>query len=257
MSIPKYPDKHGKPAVFTARDLAGRRQDGDPAAVPAGIIITFQDHAYRYAVRKYRGRAGHAPYGEFARLRKTPGEIGVAGRFGIGAPAAVFTLEWLAALGARRILAIGYAGGLLERFNAGDLVVCSRALRDEGTSYHYVPPGDYAEPDRGLTSVFQAALTDLGYAHEIGPSWTTDAPLRETHAEIERYAGQGILTVEMEAAALFSASTAIGTACAAGFTIGDAPRRGRWLVGFDPEAVTTGLERLVDAAVEVLSTSND
>jgi uridine phosphorylase len=199
----------------------------------------------------HRARTVRLPFGEVGVLRGKP--IGVVGRFGIGAPAAVFVLEWLAAMGASTFIAAGYAGGLHERQRAGDLVVCSSALRDEGTSYHYLPPADYSSPDPDLTAALQEALAANGYAHDLGPTWTTDAPFRETLAEIEHFREQGILTVEMEAAALFAASEHLGTACAAAFTISDAPRNGRWGTDFDGSALKAGLENLGEAAVAVLS----
>ncbi|HUF39256.1 MAG TPA: nucleoside phosphorylase [Anaerolineales bacterium] len=252
MSLPRFPGKFGHPAIFTAGDLAARTPGAGP--VPERMLICFQDRVFSYATRKYRGRKLQAPFGEISRLRRAAdGRVGVAGRFGIGAPAAVFVLEWLAALGARTFTVVGFAGGLHERQRAGDLVVCTRALRDEGTSYHYLPPAQYAEPDMELTAQFTAALNQLGYAHERGASWTIDAPFRETFAEVEHYRSMDILTVEMEAAALFSASAYLGTACAAAFAIGDGPKDDRWQIDFDRRALNTGLEKLVDAAVATLA----
>lgn len=254
MSLPKFPDKHGRPSTFTALDLLSRQRASDRLRVPERMILCFQDRVYRYTIRKYRGRSLQVPFGEISRLRGAEdGAVGIAGRFGIGAPAAVFMLEWLAAMGARQFVAIGFAGGLLERQNAGDLVVCSEALRDEGTSHHYLPPQDFSRPDEELTALISANLTAHGYAHSVGPTWTTDAPLRETFAEVEHYGRLGILTVEMEAAALFSASEYLDAACAAAFAVGDGPKNGRWQIDFDRAALNAGLERLVDTAVEVLS----
>lgn len=250
MSLPKFPGKHGVPPVFRARDLRSVRT-GKLDSVPERMIICFQEHLFRHLVRAHRARTVRLPFGEVSVLRGMP--VGVVGRFGIGAPAAVFVLEWLAALGARTFVAAGYAGGLHERQQAGDLVVCSAALRDEGTSYHYLPPADFSSPDPDLTAALRKALDRFGYAHDFGPSWTTDAPFRETLPEIEHFRNLGILTVEMEAAALFAASQHLGTACAAAFTISDAPRSGRWGTDFDRSALKAGLEKLGEAAVAGLA----
>ena len=255
MSLPKFPDKYGHPSTFTVRDLLAQHRGSDRLRVPERMILCFQGGVYRYGVRKYRGRPLQVPFGEVSHLRGTAdGQVGIAGQFGIGAPAAVFMLEWLAAMGARQFLVIGFAGGLHERQNAGDLVVCSEALRDEGTSHHYLPPQESIRPDQELTTRLTTALASHGYAHEVGPTWTTDAPLRETFAEVEHFGKLGFLTVEMEAAALFSAAEYLGAACAAAFSVGDGPHEGRWLIDFDRMALKAGLERLVDTAVEVLST---
>jgi uridine phosphorylase len=83
-------------------------------------------------------------------------------------------------------------------------VVIDRALRDEGTSYHYLPPSDYSEAAAHLTEMARAALTAAGIPIQSGATWTTDAPFRETEQAIEAAKNAGILAVEMEAAALYA-----------------------------------------------------
>jgi uridine phosphorylase len=89
-------------------------------------------------------------------------------------------------------------------------VVIDRALRDEGTSYHYAAPSEFAEADERLVATVAKALRDEGMAALIGPSWTTDAPFRETAEAIEAARAKGILAVEMEAAALYTFARARG-----------------------------------------------
>ena len=79
-----------------------------------------------------------------------------------------------------------------------------RALRDEGTSYHYAPPAEFAEADAKLVEVTASALAESGPRSIIGASWTTDAPFRETVEAIDAARTKGILAVEMEAAALYA-----------------------------------------------------
>jgi uridine phosphorylase len=88
--------------------------------------------------------------------------------------------------------------------------VIDRALRDEGTSYHYLPPADFAPADAALVAVAMAASADTGLAVYQGASWTTDAPFRETAAAIERARARQVLAVEMEAAALYAFAQARG-----------------------------------------------
>lgn len=83
-------------------------------------------------------------------------------------------------------------------------VVIERALRDEGTSYHYWPPSDYSEADMQLASCVRDALGAARIAVLAGATWTTDAPFRETPEAIEAASRAGILAVEMEAAALYA-----------------------------------------------------
>jgi uridine phosphorylase len=83
-------------------------------------------------------------------------------------------------------------------------VIIERALRDEGTSYHYAAPSEYAEADSRLVAKAVAALKGQSQHVIAGPSWTTDAPFRETAEAIEAARSKGVLAVEMDAAALYT-----------------------------------------------------
>jgi purine-nucleoside phosphorylase len=85
-----------------------------------------------------------------------------------------------------------------------------RALRDEGTSYHYLPPSDYSEADAQLATLARETLTAAGISVQVGATWTTDAPFRETQEAIDAALHTGILAVEMEAAALYAFARANG-----------------------------------------------
>jgi purine-nucleoside phosphorylase len=87
-------------------------------------------------------------------------------------------------------------------------VVIDRALRDEGTSYHYATPSDYSEADPQLVAMATTALKEEGINAVTGASWTTDAPFRETEQAIAAARSKGILAVEMEAAALYALARA-------------------------------------------------
>jgi purine-nucleoside phosphorylase len=83
-------------------------------------------------------------------------------------------------------------------------VLIDRVLRDEGTSYHYLPPAEFAVAEAGLADAAMAACAPLGLALHRGASWTTDAPFRETASAIEKCRARNILAVEMEAAGLYA-----------------------------------------------------
>lgn len=87
-------------------------------------------------------------------------------------------------------------------------ILIDRALRDEGTSYHYVPPAHYAEADPTLVDAAQRALADVDFAVVRGSTWTTDAPFRETATTIAARQAEDVLAVEMEAAARYAFATA-------------------------------------------------
>jgi uridine phosphorylase len=123
---------------------------------------------------------------------------------GVGAPLAAAFLEELIAMGFRRFVAAGGAGVLVPRIALGHVVVPTAAIRDEGTSYHYLPAAREVEADPEVVAAIVATLERQGVPHVAGKTWTTDGLYRETRARLARRVAEGCLTVEMEAAALFA-----------------------------------------------------
>ncbi|MBN9111823.1 MAG: nucleoside phosphorylase [Pseudonocardia sp.] len=123
---------------------------------------------------------------------------------GIGAPLAAMTLEELIAMGARRVVAVGGAGVLVPDLVMGHAVVVGSALRDEGTSAHYLLPGRVVDADPYGVEVLQRTLDAAGLPHVTGRTWTTDAVYRETRARVERRRAEGCVTVDMEASAFIA-----------------------------------------------------
>lgn len=123
---------------------------------------------------------------------------------GVGAPLAAGLLEEVIAFGCRKFVVCGGAGVLRKDIAVGHLIVVSAAVRDEGVSYHYLPPGrDIVADPRGV-AVLEAALQRRGLPYLTAKTWTTDAPYRETRAMVEQRQAEGCITVEMEAAALLA-----------------------------------------------------
>lgn len=123
---------------------------------------------------------------------------------GVGAPLAAGFLEEAIALGARKVIACGGAGVLRGDIGMGHLVIPSAAVRDEGTSFHYLPPArEVAADPRGVEAI-ERVLQRRGMAYLVGKTWTTDGLYRETRERVARRVAEGCLTVEMEAAAFFA-----------------------------------------------------
>ncbi len=144
----------------------------------------------------------HTELYEFALAGKTAGIIGCA----VGAPFAVLVAEELFACGCRILISLTSAGQISSAGEPPYFVIIDRALRDEGTSYHYAPPDTFAGADSRIVATAIGAVADTGLRAYVGPSWTTDAPFRETAAAVEAARAKGILAVEMEAAALYALS---------------------------------------------------
>ena len=137
------------------------------------------------------------------------GRVGIIGR-AVGAPFAVLVAEELFASGCQLLVSPTSAGQITPSGPPPYFVVIDRSLRDEGTSYHYAPPSEFADADANLVRMAAAALAGAGPRSVVGSSWTTDAPFRETANAIEAARDKGILAVEMEAAALYAFARAAG-----------------------------------------------
>lgn len=123
---------------------------------------------------------------------------------GVGAPLAAGFLEEAIVLGARKVVACGGCGTLASEVGAGDIVIPAAAVRDEGTSFHYLPPSRVVDADPEGVAAAEALLTERGVPYVVGKVWTTDAIYRETRAKVDRRRAEGCLVVDMEAAAFFA-----------------------------------------------------
>ena len=177
--------------------------------------------------------------------------MGLLGQFGIGAPAATAVLEQLAALGTTAVVSVGTAGSLTRPGTRRHRAVRGRRqgrgglapLPAAGPAGHR-PGGNDRRPGRGPA--------ESGLAFRPGVSWTIDAPYRETVAEARHYQAEGVLCVEMEAAALFAVAEVRGLRLASAFVISDSLADLVWSPRFHDPAVQ-GPDRLYQAAVAVLT----
>ncbi len=123
----------------------------------------------------------------------------------IGGPYAVLIAEQLAAAGAELIIGLTSAGRVSPELPLPCLVAVTGAIRDEGTSLHYLAPGKEVDcPSPQVTALIERELAETGWAVRAGRVWTTDAPYRETGTQLQHWANEGILAVEMQAASLFA-----------------------------------------------------
>ncbi|MBE0519206.1 MAG: nucleoside phosphorylase [Thermoplasmata archaeon] len=167
-------------------------------------------------------------------------------RSAIGAPAAGMLLEELIASGIGRIIMIGLAGSITPRCRIGDLVVPTWGIREEGTSYHYLPPEHLVEPSHEASAKLKAALGDIAYSE--GGIWSTDAPFRESIMKVQKYQKAGALAVDMECTALMAISTFRKAEFVSLIVISDEVFRDEWSEGFD----SYHLKKSINSACQVL-----
>jgi uridine phosphorylase len=213
------------PSVFLPAALLreARRQKGLPTADVPAICILDPDGDM---VRRLResGEAQpfkpwacyHTQLDTFTLSGQTVGVVGCA----VGAPFAVLVAEQLFASGCRLLISVTSAGQITASTPPPYFVIIDRALRDEGTSYHYAAPAEHAEAQPLLVKLAADALGGTVQRVLVGATWTTDAPFRETADAIDLAKSKGVLAVEMEAAALyaFAASAKAQVLCLAHVT---------------------------------------
>jgi uridine phosphorylase len=213
---PILDNKHPKStSVFRPEALLreARRQKGlAPVDVPPVCILDPDGDIVRRLrhARRSRPFAGwpcyHTNLDVFTLGGQTVGIVGCV----VGAPFAVLVAEELFASGCRFLINMTSAGQITSVGPAPYFVIIERALRDEGTSYHYAAPSDYGEAAPDLVALAVTALKGEGMLAVVGSSWTTDAPFRETAEAIEAACSKGVLAVEMEAAALYTFARVTG-----------------------------------------------
>ncbi|MEO8883114.1 MAG: nucleoside phosphorylase [Devosia sp.] len=218
---------HGAPSVFLPDALIreARRQRGSSHdSVPAVCMLDPDGDVVRglKAQGTARLHPGWACYHTelFTFELDGVGEAGIVG-CAVGASFAVLVAEQLFASGCKLLVSVTSAGQIVSTGPTPYFVLIERALRDEGTSYHYLPPATFADaPDKALLARVQTSLANTGIRWQVGAVWTTDAPYRETEAAIAAARDQGLLAVEMEAAALyaFAAATKKAVVCFAHVT---------------------------------------
>jgi len=207
---------HAAPSVFRPEALLreARRQKELPlVSVPPVCVLDPDGDVVRLLKRTGAGRTheGWACYHTelVAFDLDGIGEVGIIG-CAVGAPFAVLVTEQLFASGCRLLVSVTSAGQITNNGPTPYFVLIDRALRDEGPSYHYLPPATFAEaPDTKLLARVEEATSGLsGIAVHRGATWTTDAPYRETEAAIASARALGALAVEMEASALYAFAAA-------------------------------------------------
>lgn len=247
MSYPQFDGKADLPALVTlpAKTPSELNPRAAVLCYPRWLFLALSQRA---DATKYRW--GHR--GDVYCLGSTANTVAIVGGLGVGAPFAVMLMEELGAQGVSDFIIIGAAGGLQSTLTAGDVVVCDAALRDEGTSHHYLPPARWASPDPTLTTRLYDRISNSIAKVGRGSTWTTDAPYRETPDELRAYRSEGILTVEMEAAGLFAAAQTRGYAAAAAFVVSDLLADSGWSGIVNVDKVRAQLTTVAEASIEIL-----
>ena len=255
MGFPIYPDKDKLPAMLTAGQMIEfRRKQGGLAGVqsPETVILCLYKGVMKYFGLKYRSTKVNSFLGDLYLLNKRRGKVAVMGNFGIGSPVVASLADELAAWGARRLILLSLAGGLQPDLQPGSVVLGHRAVRDEGASYHYLPPAKYVEASAALVAAISNAFAQCGISYKVGATWSTDAPYRESREEVVQFQGEGVQVVDMESGGLFAVGHVRGVETASVFVIGDSLASPRWAAPGDMRLLHQKLKTVLSVLIEIL-----
>jgi uridine phosphorylase len=243
-----------EPVLKPSELLAYRRASGQLPDFPSprAVIFVPQKSLADYVLRNYATKKMRGFLGEFYLLKRTTGQIAISTGFGIGAPVIAGLTDEFAALGVRQFALVGMAGGLQPELITGSLVLSTNVLRGEGTSRHYLPSDSTVDSSPELVNGIAHTLAKKHFSYALGTMWTTDAPFRELRKDVLEHQAQGVLAVDMEAAAMLAVARSLDLPAVAAFAIADQLSGGQWRMANDLRPAHKGLTILFDAVFEFL-----
>ncbi|PSQ02926.1 hypothetical protein BRC94_00440 [Halobacteriales archaeon QS_5_70_17] len=245
--IPNYDEKYDADSVFSPEDAIEAQGDGLPDC-PRAIILGYQDVLHEIVRTQTADVTTLVRSQKLYSLSDTVGFIPV-NEFGIGAPATATVSENVIAAGAEVVIMLGGCACLQPEFAPDAALFPTRAVRDEGVSYHYVPADQPVRATSALVDRLTDTFTAADFETHRGPTWTTSAMYRETGKEVEHYLESGFISLCMESAALWAVCQYRGVDTATIHQIGDYLAPGRWTPESGGER---GLPEMLPLAVDAL-----
>ncbi|WP_128476972.1 nucleoside phosphorylase [Halorussus pelagicus] len=247
MPIPNFGDKYDADALFSPEEAVSEQGDGGGLPdVPPAVILGFEDVLYESVVERSDESVNLVRSQEVHLLND---DVGFIGDFGIGAPVTATITENVIAAGAEVVCILGGCGCLQRSIPPNDAILPTTAIRDEGVSYHYLPPEEEVRATPNLVDALDESLSAAGVETHRGPTWTTSAMYRETVPEIEQYAEEGVVSLGMESAAMLAVAAYRGADAAVVHEIGDHLTPDEWESGVEREET---FAELLDPTVEAL-----
>jgi uridine phosphorylase len=207
---PILAQKHyARPSAFTPQNLlreARRQKRMAECGIPDVCVLDPDGDILRSLLARGEARreSGWACYHtELYSFSRGGIDFGIVG-CAVGASFAVLIAEEMFASGCKLLISVTSSGQILPLRPPPYFIVIERALRDEGTSYHYIAASDYSHADAGVIAALDGAYDGFPVPVLAGATWTTDAPFRETQPAIDAMVERNLMAVEMEAAALYA-----------------------------------------------------
>jgi len=251
--LPIIPEKIDYVSVVTAKKMAAfYKANGKYSSMsaPQKAVICYQSFLKNHVEGKYKATRVDGHISNTMLVTNRSGEdVAFVSGFGIGAPAVAIYMENLIEWGVKEFVAVGITGAINKQLKIGDILLCDRAIRDEGVSHHYLARDKYVSATSYLTERFASALKNERVAFSQGATWTTSAAYRETDVEIKQYQEEGVLAVEMENAAVFAVAKYHNVAACSLHTISDLLSLENWEPHFSHKSISQKLNLLVDIAI--------
>jgi len=247
--------------IFTPQDFlqylaSSRGVDVETFRLPPRMLMVYGRRHFNFINQLINGKPVEWWwYGD--RLRMHVGsfnnvEITIVTNF-VGSAAAAMVLEELIACGAKKILEVGISGGIQPFLKAGDIVVVTEALCDEGTTCQYFPKLQRLAASPLLKGCLVKVLDKTHVNHHLGAVLTTDGVYRETKGKLAKLRKMGVLAINMETSALFTVAKHRGVEIASAFVISDLLTESGWQPAFAEKPVSSNTEALLKIAVEAIS----
>ncbi len=249
---------HSKQPIVTAEKLLDYKRVhghlGDFRA-PETVLVCYQRSTMEYLLQQH---PEFRPSKAVTHLYlPNDGQIGILGDWGVGAPGLAIKMEELIALGTKRFVAVGTAGGLMGVHNLADFILCPKALAEDGVAHLYLPEGQSAiEADRQMIAEWHDFMERRSLPQfDSAMAWSFSALFRETIGDVCRVREQGCSVVEMEAATLYAIGKEKGVLALTLFVISDSITEEEWVPRIKEPAVRNNLHQLADWALEFCASS--
>lgn len=239
MRLKKIENKHLLNSLFTPYDFCSKYKN--KSKFPPLIVLVFNRDILENFIRYKKCEKIHG----FQAWSLSENMAIVLSS--IGSAASTTLMEEVFACGGEKVLILGMAGSISSKLLPGDIVICDKALKDEGVSKSYVDEKEiFSFPDFNFTHNLKKIFKENNLRFHSASTWTTDTPYRETQEEVDSYIKFGILTVEMEASAIFSLSKFREKKAAAVFVISDIISKESKKIAFHYKNVFANLSKILD-----------
>jgi purine-nucleoside phosphorylase len=244
-----------EPIVSAKKYIEHRRAHGHASGkVPETILLCYQRSTMQHLLETH---PEFQPSRAVTHFYDWDGQVGILADWGVGAPGLSIKMEELVALGAKRFIAVGTAGSLLNAHAIADFVLCPKALAEDGVAHLYLPPGQkIADADAELLLEWEQFAKNRALPpFKPAFAWSFSAIFRETLADVQRVESLGCSVVEMEAATLYAIGQEKNVQTLSLFVISDSITQEEWFPRIKDPAVRQNLHELSEWALEFCTSS--